>query len=684
MAELERLSDGSYVRHADKTESGTEERVWYSAEDPTASLWSLVRSLRTRQTYRHQADDLALRLYSDMRYVGYTSASGSAVVDDVLESRVGENVIRAITRALNSKLARRRSRPYIVTNDANFSQRMTAESLEKWLIGKLRDQHADEEKFPLFRLHALTFGTGCIRTYHTPERGACMEVIPTNEIIVDEGEAKYGDPPNIYFMRTASINQLKFDYSDKLDVIKQSTTGPSAFDGWGTSTAAWDRDQSSDLTPLIEAYHRPSGPGASDGRHVIASTGGILLDEPWKRDHFPLVWMRGELRPMGFWGIGVPEDLAQTQIEITGNAIARREVIDLLANPYWLVERGMKVGKAAISQLIGRVMEWTSTGSGQKPELVVQPAVPPDLWTQGEALKKTAFETKGVSQLSAQMLKPAGLNSGKALRAYNEMESELLADLMNEYEYALLKVCELLIEEQIELSEELKAAKERGEEIDEYATKVTYVGDGEIERIDWNDIDLKDDLDNYVIEILPASAMATTLSARIEDVMDMKDLGVLSDAEEVWEYLQMPDRRRLQRKKSSPRRLLERIVEIRIVKRGEDVQPEPTWDLAGAIDMAFSAIKELELYEDAPEDRLELLRMFIVKCNALIEIQAADQLAAEGMQNDLSGDPSGADGGPVAPDAALPAEPLDPFGLPEVPPEGGGFPVGPGAAIPAF
>jgi hypothetical protein len=640
-ADIERLADGTYVRHSDApSDSKSDDRFWATAEEPAQALWSLVRSLRNRQNWRRQADELALKLYSDMRYVGYRTRSGSFALSDVLDSRMGENVIRAIVRALNSKIARRRSRPYVVTDGAKWHQRQTAENLEKWLLGKMRQHRADEEIFPLWRLHGLVFGTGVIRTYGTPEKGACMEVIPSNEIVVDDAEAKYGKPPNIYFIRTASMAKLRHDYPEKRAILDQTPCGSSAMDdGWVSDVGAWDHERNSDICYIIEAYHLPSGEGAGDGRHVICTSAGILHDEKWKRDHFPLAIIRGELRPMGMWGIGVPEDLAPTQIEITENAMARKEIIDTLARPYWLVERGMKVARAAISNVIGRVMEWTSTGSGLKPELVAAPVVPPDIWQHGIQLKQAAFETKGVSQLTAQMLKPQGLNSGKALRAFHEMESELLADLMYDYENGLLRLCELLVEEQIELGD---AYKDQA---------VTYVGEGEIEEIKWSDVGLQKDLQGYVIEILPASAMASTLSARIEDVYDMKDLGLLVEPDEIWDYLQMPDRRRVQRKHGAPRKLLEKVVEFRIIKRGEDVMPEPTWDLDLAIDLALTSIKELELYEDAPEDRLELLRQFILKCQALKDFGSAPQ---EQMINDVSGDPSGlAPIQPPGPDAAL-------------------------------
>lgn len=605
-ADYERRSDGSYVRHSPVADGkNDDDRNWATAKDPTSALWTLVRSLRNRQTWRRKADDLALHLYSDMRYVGYRGDMNSAVIEDVIGSRLGENFIRAIVRAMNSKLARRRSRPYVVTNDGSWAERQAAENLEKWLLGKLREQEADEKVFPLFRLHAFVFGTGCVRVSSTEERGPYLEVIPPNEIIVDDSEGRYGDPHNIYFIRTVSKSKLLYDYGDDpktRKVIEEMSTSATTDREWGSGVGAWDRENTSDVGIVIEAYHLPSGPDAGDGRHVGVVSSGVIFDEEWERDHFPCAWLRGELRPMGFWGIGVPEDLSGQQVESSRLALARQEMIELLANPYWLVERGSKVQKSAISSLIGRVMEWTSTGSGHKPELVAMPVVPPDVWQQSEALKKAAFETKGVSQLSAQMLKPAGLNSGKALRAYQELESELLADIMNSYENALLQVCQLMIEEQQALGKESASQA------------VTYVGKGKIETIRWNEINFAEALKSYVIEILPASALASTLSARIEDVYDMRDLGLLTDPGEIEDYLDMPDRRRVRRRKLSDRQLIEKVVYQSIVQDGEYVQPKPTWNLKLAKQTTLDAINELELYEDAPQDRLADLRKFFMAC----------------------------------------------------------------------
>ncbi len=240
------------------------------------------------------------------------------------------------------------------------------------------------------------------------------------------------------------------------------------------------------------------------------------------------------------------------------------------------------------------------------------------------------------------------------------MESELLSDLTASYEDALTRICELMVRLQCEVGKQGKH-------------EVTFVDTTGIERIEW-DAKVQAHIDSMHIEILPASSLSATLSGRIEDVFDMRDLGLLTDVEETWDYLDMPDRRRVQRKHLSHRKLLEKIIELQIIKRGQSIQPEPTWDLKLAYELTIKATNELELYEDAPQDRLELLREFSVKCMNLMALakppvspeQELLNVAATGTEPDLLAAGAGAidpASGLPLPEGAVPNPAGDPLGL---------------------
>jgi hypothetical protein len=636
------------------------QRWWLADTDEglNSELWGTIHRLRSRQAWRMQSDELSLRLYSDMRMVGYRSNHGTYEAADVLDARMGENIIRNIVRTLHSKAIRHRPKPVVLTEGASWKLKHKAELLDTWINGKLFELKADTEIFPAAILFSLVLGTGVIRSYGDSEKGARLEVVPTYEVIVDDSEARYGTPRSIYMLRVADRNVLASCYPDKEEILKKAGSAVAQRE-WAELLGRWDSERSLDLIVTIEAFHLPSGPGAKDGRHVITCDSGPVVNERWTRDHFPLAFVRGERRPLGFWGIGVPEDLAGAQLELNRTILARQEMIRLLAVPFWLVERGSKVVKSHISNLIGRVVEFTGT----PPQLITPNSVPQEIWTHSEQLKKGMFESRGVSQLSAQAIKPAGLNSGRAIRTYTDLESELLVDLLRSYEQLVLDCANLLIEEQGEL----------GKKFADQA--VTSIGRGGINKIKWSEAQM--DPEDFRIKIVPASSLSATVSGRIEDVFDLKDLGVVTDPEEIRELLDMPDLKRQKNRTMAHRELLEKIIEQKILVEGIWIQPESFWDLKLAIKLGLQALNESQLFEDIDQENLEMLMEWIDAIRELLSFGEPTPLPPVGPQPEMA-EAEGLPGAPLPGGVQLPpAMPEAPSvgGMP-VPPPPGGLPPG--------
>jgi len=621
---------------------------WWLEEDPADSLWSTLKRIRDRQSWRLRSDDLSLRLYADCKYVGYRSNDGTYESEDILQSRQGENVIRAIVRTLHSKVCRHRPRPVILTDGASWTEKHRAELLDIWVNGKLAEIRADWDIFPMAILQALILGTGIVRSYGDPEKGAWLEVIPAYEVFVDDGDARYGTPRSIYFVRVVDRDVLAATFPDAEEIILKADPA-SAQKEWGDALGRWDDDLDNNRILCVEAIHLPSSKNSDDGDRTMAVQGGVIFREKWKRDHFPCAFIHGERRPMGFWGIGIGEDLAGAQLEHNRTIASRQEMIRLLSVPFWLVERGSKVVKSHISNLIGRIVEY----SGNKPELVTPQAVPAELWRHAETVKKGMFEARGVSQLTAQAIKPAGLNSGRALRTYTDLESELLVDLIRSYERLVLDCAHLLIEEQEELGKE-------------YADQaVTVIGRGKIDRISWKDANMPSD--SFRIQIVPASSLSATVSGRIEDIFDLRDLGAITDPEEIRDLLDLPDLKRHKRKSMAHRELLEMVIEKKILGEGIWVQPEPFWDLELAMKLGLQNLLEAQLYEDAPSDRLELLAEWTAMCEKMIRDPYGTTEANTGQLPPPEAVPPALPPGPeaMAPGGAL----MPPEALPGMPPQ---------------
>src|SRR5512139_3630173 len=108
-------------------------RRWWLTDGDTQianEVWSVVRRLKDRQSWRSQSDELSLQLYSDMKMVGYRAMSGSYDVSNVLDSRMGENIIRNIIRTLHSKAIRHRPKPVVLTDGASWKLKHQAELLD--------------------------------------------------------------------------------------------------------------------------------------------------------------------------------------------------------------------------------------------------------------------------------------------------------------------------------------------------------------------------------------------------------------------------------------------------------------------------------------------------------------------------------------------------------------------------
>lgn len=611
---------------------------WYGEDDEdlvVSALWNRVQRIRTKQQWRQSSDELALRLFCDMKYIGYRGASSNYEIADVLDMRMADNVIRPIVRTLHSKIIRRRVAPKVTPVGSSWKQKKQCELLERWIGGKFRQVGADD-LFSQAVWNGYILGSGVIKSYGDPDDGAGLEVVPTYEIIVDDSEARYGlaGLRNLYIARVMDRGVVRAKYPDVDEETIEKAGTVAGLRGWVDNLGTWSSDSDEDSVVVLEAWHLPSRKfdwdedEEGDGRHVISLDTGVLVDEEWKRDHFPLAFFHAERRPLGLWGIGVPEDQAGAQLEINRTTGARQTMLRLLSMPVWLVERGARIFKnQIIPGIIGRGIEYTGT----KPDLFVPNAVPGELWNHTDYLKRNMFENRGVSQLSAQMLKPAGLNSGKALRAFGEMESELLVDPLRSYSDMVLRAAELLIEEQ----------KELGEEAAEHA--VTAIGDGRVDRIRWADVDL--DRDKYVIEVTDTSALSATVAGRIEDVYDLRDLGAIQDPDEIRDLLQLPDLERQKRRAMSNRLLMERVIEQLILEKGMSITPEPEWDVALGVQMGLERINEVQCYEDAPEENLEKLREFVELCRLEVAKQnpQPDPSALPPAEGDASAPP------PVAP-----------------------------------
>lgn len=594
---------------------GQGSRVWEREEEgtegPHGDLLPRIQRIRARQSYRTAMDWLFQRLYADLRYVGYESAAAPWEVLDLLDGRLTENVTKTIVDTAHAKLDKIRVMPVADSVGGDWDLQYTVANLNHYMSGRF----AELEVFPRAsrgKLHGLIYGTGLAKVwYDRIAKRPAVDIVPAPECWVDPSEARYDEPRT--FWQTKAIDrgvlaEMFPDYEEQIDKA-QGVSGLQAEQVW-TSI-----DTASDMIVVAEVWHLPPR-----GRRVLFLDNVTLANEEWKRDTFPFARFRWGMRPYGYWGIGLCEELLGLQLEHNRVTQARQEAVRYLSAPYVLMERGAKIIKSHMSDLIGRIIEYTGTA----PQVVAPEPIAQGFLDHGDRCKRAMFEDTGISGLSAMMQKPPGLNSGRAIRNYVDLESERFIRALHESEEFMLRIARLLLDEE----------HEHGK------GTVLYESPEGVERVEWPDIAR----DQYRLRIEPVSALSQTFAGKIEDVYDLQGLGLAKDPGEVRDLLGIPDLRRNRDLSQAHRDLLQQILEQRLMRDGDYVEPEPFWNLALGRDLAVNLLARAQL-KGAPADRLELLRTWIQACTERLE--AAKQAAA--------GPPPGPQNGAAAPALEAPA-----------------------------
>ncbi|CAM6002763.1 unnamed protein product [Sphagnum balticum] len=157
---------------------------------------------------------------------------------------------------------------------------------------------------------------------------------------------------------------------------------------------------SSDQFIISEGWHLPSSKDAKDGRHVIACSAGVLLDEPWEKMRFPFVKLSYNENMVGWFAQGLAEILMPTQMEIYKLLIIASQSIELMGVPRIFIDEMSKVLETAFNNNI------------------------------------------------------AGLNSGEAIRSFDDLQTDRFANLSRKYQSVFPELAYMMIEDASELVEE--------------------------------------------------------------------------------------------------------------------------------------------------------------------------------------------------------------------------------------
>ena len=593
--------------NSDESEKGgIKAKWWMEAEgERHKHIFGVVKGIREKQAYRTRNNLLYARLYGNMELEGLQAGSFAKEVGlNAGKTRQTLNLIKAAVDTVSAKIGSRKTRPLFMTEDGNWSLQRRAELLTRYMEGAFDVMGTGTgDNRTLYGVgrrgftDACVLGTGGIKFYADPDAKAvkCERVL-VEEIVVDETEGRYEDPRQLHQEKLVHREVLLDLYPKFADKIGHCESG--------LEKAS---DSSADMLKVIESWHLPSGSKAKDGVKVISIANCDLDTAEWKLDRFPFLFHRWSPRLLGFYGMGIAEELMPIQLEINKLLRNIRQAQHLMSVPQVWLEMQNKVNGNSLRNEFGG----TNYYLGQPPIFMVPQAMSPEVYQHLERLWMRGFEQVGVSQWSATGKKPAGLDAGVAMREYQDVESERFQDTALRCQDFYIEAAYLTMD----LMEELGNPKVRA--------KTDYG----IKEISWEDAQI--DRDKLRIRAFPTDLLPATPVGKWQNVQEMMQAGFL-DKEESLELLDFPDLKHVVSLKTAARKDLRRMIEV-MVEHGVYESPEPYMALEYGRNLAQSYYLKGRT-EGMPEDRLELLRRFMDDCAALLQPPAqaapADPMAA--------------------------------------------------------
>jgi hypothetical protein len=603
-----RLSDRETITvRTSSRKSPDKVQKWWKAstqEERGAQALASATYLREMGQSRVRQASMFTRMYSNMPLFGAISgglARGTSALNQLPIDRPTMNVVQSCVDTLVSRITQARPRPIFLTDNGDYKARNLAKQLTEFVAGELY-QTQGYRLGELILRDASVLGTGAIKVFEGLDKKVKCERKLSTELYVDPNDAMWGDPTQLYELKLIDREVLAEMFSSKPSITSTAENAYPDNNAEANKTIA-------DQVIVVEAWHLSSGPDASDGKHIITCSSGVLFEEDWDKSKFPFVFLHYSPRILGFFGQSLAEQLMGTQMEINKLLMTISASINLVGVPRVFVEDGSKVVKAHLNNQIGSII----TYRGTKPEYAVAPCVPQEIYAQLQRLIEYAYQQSGVSALSAASQKPAGLNAAVALREYDDLQSDRFASLVKRYDNMFVDLAYLIIDK----------AKDIAERDGAYQT--VYPNKNGTKEIDLPKAGLLKD--PFVIQCFDASALPRDPAGRMQKITELIQAGMI-DIREGRRLLDYPD---LQQNEKLENASEERILQTldKIVEHGKYTPPDPIMSLELAKKLS---IQYYNLYVPAKlePERAAMLEQFNAQVLLLEQQMQSPQQPAQG------------------------------------------------------
>lgn len=562
---------------------------WWKADDEeklAAELCTTAAYLKTNQTYRMRQLAVDVRMYCGLAVYSYAGSNTSKMdkTRTLPDDRPTFNLIESCVDTLVSRITQSEPQPKFLTDGADYKQRHLAQKLNQFILGEFYQCKAYEKAKKMFR-DGCVMGGSALKIYEGDDNRVCIDRVLQTDLFVDDNDSLNGDPQQLIQLKLMDRDKLLANNPKEKKVIEGA---PNAYPDNAPDAGRTTADQ----IMVIEGWRLPSGPdqkapGYMAGRHTIATMGGVILDEEWHKTKFPFVFFNYSSPFLGFWGQGIATRLFGTQMALNRILYTIARAIHLVGVPRVFIEQSSKVVKAHNNNEVGVIV----TYAGTKPSYEVAPCNAPELYAERDKLIEYGFRQEGISDMQATGSKPKGLDSGEAIRSYDDVNSDRSAEVSKKYENIFVELAYQVVDVAMEI------AKREGKYQTVYPNK-----DG-TKEIDLPKMTfLKDP---FVIQCFTESSLPRTPAGRIATVTEQVQAGMLT-LKEGRRLMKFPDLEANEKLDNASEERIFKILDL-IVEDGDYTPPDPFLDLelANVLVVQYINLYRAANLEQEKDDMLE-------------------------------------------------------------------------------
>lgn len=623
---------------------------WYDEPkgDVHKTLSGVLRVVRDANSWRRDADEYHAALYGGgSATMALRPGRGGRYAYQ--PATLPHNVCRGAADTLTAKVAKHRPLPQVLTQNGDWKARKRGKKMTKLIEGCFYNLRIFEAHARRIVRDACVFGRGGLRVWRQGKRLKVERVHPL-ELFVDEWDARYGEPRNLYHVRWMDRGVVTEAFARSADGAIDKAAKQAIDDAVGATLIDYADDEDGesstvDMVQVAESWHlcddeeaHASSGGPPDdhectGRHCIVVQGMDLVDEPWDRPSFPIALLHYNEALFGFYGQGLVEQLEGFQSSINYASERLEEMIQqsgvVITTPL-----GGEITDTEIRNGIGTLL---THKPGLAPQVLQFDLVNEHIRARPNELREQALNDAGLSQMSVQSEKPAGVEAAVAIQALDDIETERFIIFGRQYESWCLDVSRQLI----------ACIRDIAKEFGDFEASVPLKGG--MLPLSWKDVYV----DGFELRIFPTSLLPQQLGARLEKLMQLFNSQVIDRAVFLRE-LDAPDlAAELDMETADKLNVDERLESMLETDDPEDANaykpPTPYQDFSWAARRAQQLLNKAET-DGAPDENLGLIRRYIDDCEESKARMAAEEQASQGPAPGLPP-------GPPPPDAMPPMPP---------------------------